>query len=473
MAYRPSYQEEAANALITRDLVVDGSILATNGIAIIDLGGVPRVRYVRPTGNNANDGLTPATAWETFIFAVTKLLPLTRNGVQVLDITGISERLVDGFTLPQIMSDTPFLNWAPGFLGVAGAVTIHSDLIPFLTIDPVDISSITSNATNFQSTINTTLSLVPGTLKGKFVSQFGTPLGVVKDNSDADIQVTVQGLSPFDPIILSDSGANLSTFGIASLPTFTIQNSLCSILLEGIVFAAPQSFSPALRIGGSVITGGTGGVGVSACAIAGLMVTDTPEVFYMFESYVLPSDGGSTICNLPAPSIIQGSFFEGLNFNYSDDFVGGGGVSFSGCAFYTCEPLFGGSAEPLIGRAECTSCEVLNPTGPAFQMQGQGVFIITYTTIDGCSSPCIVASGQMNVYLKEIPAGSGNADFGVIASQGVDIEASVAVLLTGVAGDTSIGTLGATAWTDITAAPNNRISDFSANGDGSSICRTP
>jgi hypothetical protein len=439
--------------------------------APVDLGGTVHVRYVRPAGSDASDGLSPATAWATFVYACSQLMAYTKNGVQVIDITGIAERLPDNFKMPQVISDTQFLAWSPGFLAIAGAVTVHSDLVPFLTLAPGDISSITQDPTNFQDTINITISLVPGVLKGKFVSQFGTQIGVVKSNTDSSIEVTSSGLNSSFPITISDTGANLSSFGVTFGPTITIRNALCSVLFEGIELAAPQGSSPALRVIAALY-----GVGVAACKVAGLSVTDTPdgmEFLYIFYSYLLPSDGGFSAFDLPSPALVQNVFVDGLSLDYADNFAGGAGIYFATCAFHGCGPLFGGNAEPLIGRGECSSCEILNPTGPAFQMQGQGIFIINSTTINGCASPCILANGPMAIYLNEIPAGTGNLAFGITAEEGANVEASATVLISGTSGDTSLGTLGATSWAAITAAANNRISDFGANGDGSSIRRTP
>lgn len=431
-----------------------------------DLGGVVQVRYVRTAGSNTNDGLTPATAWATLVYACSQIPNTYKNGVFVIDITGINEQLPEGFTLPFIFSDTQFLVYAPGLFGVAAAFTIHSDLSPFLVVNPADIVSITPTPTTSGDIISTSLVLVPGSLKGKIVTEFGFPFGTVIDNDATDIFTDVQGLNAAFPITINDPGAILTTDGTPGTPTLSIRSNYASILIEGVDIQAPQSnnaLSVAIAVEQVIFIGNR---------VETFAVSDIPGSIFMQSNYIIIASGGSNFCQMSSPLFFFNCVFDQLFFSQTEATVLGEGLTFSGCAIDTCSPLgagFGGFNRNEQLRINNTV--FTNPTANGINMRGVGVLELNACTFDGCGSSPVVLDGQIDARLSTLPPGIGNGGVGVELHNDAHCEA-IGVTLTGAGGDVQIGHLPATTWALVNAAPNNRITDAGVNGDGSSARST-
>ena len=191
MSYKPSYQEEINNALITRNLVINGSVSqsgqSTVGSLRVTNASVPttlNTRYVRTAGNNANDGLTPGTAWATLAFAVTQIPTIFANAAYVIDITGIIEVLPARFQIPEYISNVGLTLNPNGIDFVTAPLGIHADLTLLTTILPANIISVTTDPVTLHRIVLTNLVFVPNVFDGKII---GIPVpGVTKQGVSID-----------------------------------------------------------------------------------------------------------------------------------------------------------------------------------------------------------------------------------------------------------------------------------------------
>ena len=451
MTYKPSYQEGTSQAEITRDLRVDGSISGH----IVDLEGQVMVRYVRSGGDNNNDGLTPATAWATFVYGCSQFLGHVDNGCQVLDITGITEELPDNFILPSVVTNTAFLGWSPGFIGLAYGLTIHSDLHVTNIVLPSNITGVVINPNTAQQTIQTNLVFGINALQGRIVSQFGIPMGVVRSNTGTDILVTASALSAVDPIEISLPGATLTANAGSSSTTLAIEGGPYT-LIEGVSLEAPQAGGFALLVETPLQTL------IEGCWVESFVSFFGMDLVEFFYSYIFPSAGGNDNCfyqNLLLSGVLctDINFIAANNSNFQAD-----QIRVQGCGPIFCSL----TSEPRAMAGSISSCEVINSTTNAFLMNGSGAFTISGFTVDGSGASPVKANGTIRVDVSNAPVGVGNAGFGIELADGAHCNIAVTTtILAGAGGEVKIGNLAVTTYAAISAAPNHRISDSGANGD--------
>lgn len=444
MSYAPSYQEGTSLANITRPF------------APVDLGGALVKRYVRTAGNDANDGLTPATAWATIDFAIGQVPVAFTNGAYFLDVTGISQVMSRSIPTP-IGAGGFFANDPASILGfVVGSIILHSDLVVTDTVLAADNISVAFDPTTNQQIITTSGGLVPNSLQGKLVSAFGSINGVVKRNDATDIYCTGSGLGSGIQLDFSEPGATVENV--------KVYRALGGVWIEGIKMqaTAPGSF-------GLEIQQCPEQPWIAACEIGTFLIDDSPAPTNMFFCTIIPSIGGNTLNSIENCTLrLQGGFAKDVFFNSSEPFEN---IDVSDCGFDNCGPIWGSQSLSLInGHGMCIFSEFLNPQGAAVNIFGAGTFYLQNCTINGSTGDGIVVEGPAILQLLEVPAGAGNLGVGVRLSEGAHLASDFAsVLLTGASGNVSIGNLGILSWVAVNGSPNNRSSDFSANGDGSTV----
>jgi len=418
-----------------------------------DLGGVVTIYYVRPAGSDSNDGLTPATAFATLKYALSTRLPaFYRNGAFVFDVTTVSESMA-GYSVPAPLCDSFFAAYPGGLFGFTGSFTIHADLALFLALTGPQVLAITPDATSGQETITTPAILAPGALVGKIVTQGGFVYGVVKSNTAASIATTASGLAAGVPIELSDPGATLEDFNTTNVTAFTF--------LEGIAFTSPGGFV-------GLIAGGVSSdfaFFIGACAIECYSLASGA---FLFQCYVRNAPGN-------AQRFYGGNFTESgcVEIGMTGTVSTGANVDLFFSYFQSGDPLFNGGNTFADITGQMEQCEIKNPASSAILNRGNSSILVGTTKIEGCPSDAIFIEGPSIISAENIPAGVGNLGLGVKLLEGAQLRSNTlgSLLLTGAGGDVKIGNLAVTTWALVTAAPNNRISDFSVNGDGSTAKR--
>lgn len=444
MSYTPSYQEASSLAIISRPF------------PLVDLGGTLQKRYVRTAGNDANDGLTPATAWATVDFAISQVPVAFTNGAYYIDVTGVTQALTK--SIPSPIGAGGFFTGEPSsILGfVVGALILHSDLVVTDTILAADNISIAFDPATNQQIITTSGGLVPNSLQGKLVSAFGTVNGIVKRNDAVDIYCTGNGLSAGIDLDFSEPGATLENVNV--------YRALGGLWIEGINLQSSTPGDPGLEVQQSPEQ-----LWLVANQIGTFLMSDNPAPTLLLFCTIVPSDAGDTVNTIRNCSIqFQSGFAIDVSFSSPVSFSS---VSFLDYGLENCGPIWGDPGVSLInGNGVCTFTEFLNPPSSAIHVAGTGSYYVQNCSINGAGGNGIEVEGCIVFQASSIPAGVGNLGFGVNLSEGAHFYGDFAgVLLTGASGDVFIGNLGASTWAAVNAAPFNRLSDYSANGDGSTV----
>ena len=436
-------------------LIGGGSLLSP----VPDLLGVVTVYYVRTTGVDSlvTDGLTPATAFRTLKYALEQKLPFAfQNGAFVFDITGITETLPPDFAIPSPICTSPVLPFAGGYLGYSGPLTIRADLTLDTTILAGNVASLAADPTTQQQTINLS-GAIAGFFLGMVVMQSGVIMGVVKRQVALAIETTASGLVPGVDIELRTPGATLNDVvtlnivGIHILEGIELLSSVSAGLVCGTV--GQYFFCIGCTVAAVTINSPVGGGGL-----------------IFLNCFVIAGGAFSGIIGQGIEAFR--SFFTGIYFYgypHGFDFVA------FGCGFESCEPIGSNSTFvfPTNGYADIENCEFKAPLTYAIDAWGAGSMSLYGNVVNNAGAGAYRFRGPLTIDAINLPAGVGNAGFGVELLDGAQFGGSVAAIaVTGAGGDVKIGNLAVTTWAAVLAAANNRITDSGANGDGSSAKRT-
>jgi hypothetical protein len=454
MTYSPSFQEGKKTSLInTSPALAKGS------------GAVTKF-FVRTTGSDlTGDGLTVGTAFATLGFAMQQIPLISSNTPFFIDVTGINETLDSVIFSPDIpnpiASYTYLSTYADAIDGYfIGPLCVHADLQVAQTIAAADVLSISTNVTTGLETIITSGGLTINALVGKIVRQAGSVFGVVASNTATDIVTTsLAALSAGVDVEICDPGAQLNNF-------LTL-NQESNLWFEGLILQQEIS-------GVAVSESSAAGTTFVACQVGTFEIINGESTIFS-RCYIEPSTALTDECRIDGAVQISGCVMETLTF-----VVGGVsgrfGCDCSSTIFKACGPLGapqgGGALGPGQGIVTIRNCSFINPTSSAVNATGFGSYQVKDTTIDGAAAAALRFDGLFKVSLEAIPAGTGNLGIGCQLVNGVNLSAVAAtVAITGGAGDVKVGNLAIQTWASVTGAANNRSSDYSATGDGSTARR--
>jgi len=479
MSYKPSYQEEVANALITRNLVVNGSVSQsgqdTVGSLRVTNASVPTVlntRYVRTAGSNANDGLTPATAWATLAFAVTQIPTIFANAAYVIDITGIIEVLPLRFQIPEYIANVGLTFNPNGIDFVTAPLGIHADLTLLTTIPPANILSVTIDPVTLHRIVLTNLVFAPNVFDGKII---GIPVpGVTKQGVSLDNTVdTIFVNSLISPasiaangLTISDYGATLTTSPASTTPTITIQDALSGFSIEGVRILAPQTNLSSSISFSQVFDNCI----VNCCEVECFSMDNTPAGILFSKVWLHVSTSGRTASRYSNRFTFLQSAAQGVSIEPS--FALSRHPGMHSCflqlgAFKNCSPLCRSSNVPnlLVMSTNISQSLVTGGVSGGIALNGGGVALLQNVRINGSTFGSAVSADGLIRIVAFTLAGTLNGFFGVELIDGAHFRGDAATTVTGTLGDVKIGTLPATTWVAVGLSPNTRISDTGANGD--------
>lgn len=103
---------------------LQGGILNTHWVLVGGSGGVPIVRYISPTGNNTNDGLTALTPWQTPAYAISQISTLAPSSALINCASG---------TYTSVSFDAPSLKFNSDITFLGNETTPSSVIFQNLT----------------------------------------------------------------------------------------------------------------------------------------------------------------------------------------------------------------------------------------------------------------------------------------------------------------------------------------------------
>jgi hypothetical protein len=411
-----------------------------------DADAAELVFYLSPTGDDDDDGLTPATAFLTLPRAMRELDLYSVNrtvGIQ-LEV-GMSVTLAElfqsgGTQLGSINSGINLGATSPNNFFSKRNRFIRSELAE--VIAELDVTAQAFDPITGLITLTVTDALTPNQLVGMFaVGAVLGEYGVIAEHTDGagpnTIQVANQvGLT--EPIGVYEPGASITT---GDETDFFEQcwnhNSLCDWTFQGLNILHPDGKVAAItvwphapttftlcHVNGMTLHAGAGVVTIDACYITSFFAQD-----------------GATC------SVTQ-SFFQTVDFLCHGS--GSSGLNeWVGTFMRGCAPFGGGNIESRYSFF-ATGCDIADGTGA-------GVMVIFGTSrmvdceINDNTGSAIYVDQQATVYLDNIQ-GTGNGDYGVEAYFGSFVRNYNGTSVDGNLGEVVIGDMGDVGWAAISGA---------------------
>lgn len=401
------------------------------------------IRYVRSaTGNDNNDGLTPATAWQTLDRGLQSFAIAGVNKIWTLDIAGTFADAtrplnIGGTMLGGLDSDLDFLATAPGnFIG-----RNHCQLVsePVAVLSPLTITLAAAGATTGLYTITVAEVLVPGAHAGQILIGDGlVEYARILSNTANQIFVMTR-VNPTTwtaPVGIFQAGATIqygdpgnffeqATYLIALTDWFfsgiSFQSTADSKQSSLNIIANAPIFFQMCDFAGIYLQGGSDLVTFDAC--------DVHDHFFGHDGPAL-AYRTSTIRNLGFR--FHGSSASG-NTTFSDLGVTGctnalgAGNSESRYSFAVVSGHFEGNADDAI------NCRFGNNS-------------ITNTLLQANGKDGLLATGPSTLVRMTNVDGTLNAGHGVLVRNGAQVDADAATTVTGGVGDISVGAAGTFAW---------------------------
>lgn len=398
------------------------------------------VYYVRPGGDDNNDGLTPATAFATLERALHFMAIAEVNESVIVDVTGMtisgnSVLNIGGTTLGGLNFDLDLTATSPNNFFSKTHRQIRSDLS---LVQALNVTGQVTNPTSGITTLTVTDALVANALRGKFA--VGTNLGeygTIRSNTGGAGPNTIEvcnivGLNT--PIGVYEPGATL-TFGDAAngFEQAIYLLALCDWNLQGLTITSNGPKASSLSVYG------TAPVHLTLCAIDGLQIsnhaTTTIDGCYV-HSHTYAQDGGTV-------SATQ-TLFRSLNWLCHGS--GASGLNeFIGCCFdaSTAAPFGGGNVESAYNFGVENS-EFDSSVQSAVQAIGN-VSRLNNCVISNSGASAVIAQDNATLTLNNVQ-GTGNANYGVEAYYGAMVKATGGTAVTGGIDDLFVGAVGAASW---------------------------
>lgn len=418
-----------------------------------------QTRFLRPAGNDSNDGLTPATAWSGTITGLRKALEWYRvagsNLAQRVDITGCtiaaSELLeLGGSNLGSLNFGIDFSATGPS--NYAALSSFQLVATPALVVGGIAITSVVAAPTTGLWTVNVSNVLVPGAHVGQML--LGSGLGQwarIRSNTASAMEITLTGNTGNPtawtaPIGIYTTGATL-TFGD---PGDFFNSSAVNLLamadwfVSGIAFKSTAGSKPfAMQVFANMP------LFLQLCDFDGLFLATSPGTIALDACYL----NGFTWGFDGASAILRNCLVRNVtcNFHGSSD---SGNNNFNECIFDGLVTAFGsGNSESLFAFHVDRSLFSGALAGAISALTGKSR--LSNVVISGTTGDAILAD-VLRLVCDNVQ-GAGNSGVGCRIQNGAQVQRLNATAVTGAGGDVVLGGSGVVAWaaapaTDVGAA---------------------
>lgn len=401
------------------------------------------VFYVSPTGDDNDDGLTPATAFLTLPRAMRELDLYSVNRTVVIELeTGMTVTLAElfqsgGTQLGSINNGINLAATSPDNFFSKRNRSIRSPLE--VVIAELDVTAQAFDLNTGLLTLTVNDALAPDQLTGRFavgavLGEYGVIASHTVGPGPNTIEVANQvGLT--EPIGAYEPGATITTGDAGdSFEQCWNHNALCDWTFQGLSILHPDGKVSAITVWphapvsftmcwlqGATIHAGAGVVTLDACYVVSFFVQD-----------------GATC------SVTQ-SFFQGVDFLCHGS--GASGLNeWVGTFFRACNAFGGGNLESRYSFF-MTGCDVADSSSAGVEALF-GTSRIQNTNINTCASNAVSVSGGTTLHVDNVQ-GDGNIGFGCQLTYGSTVLGSGPPTVTGGGGDVKVGDLTVVDWTDL------------------------
>lgn len=406
------------------------------------------IRYLRPGGDNANDGTTPATAWAGDASGLKKALEwqavVSTNRSQIIDLTGCSITLAEQLNLGTgslggASTRYDFAETGPNNFLSREICQLRSELTQ--VVSPITITGVTPDGTSgLYTTVNVANALTPNAHRGQFLVGSGyLEYAAIQSNGAGTLSLctTVDPQTWTAPIGIYDTGATITAGDDADpFSNATVLQALCGWSLSGIHFASTANAkATALDLQGPGPY-----VAMQLCHVDGLGIGEG-SAYALIDACFLDGNAAANALGINGMSyILRSSYLYQLDnifhasSTYSDlidcivegGTAWGGGVSLSRFNFnaQNCNFLSNttGGVQIKAGPSAMSNCVCSNNTGA-------GV-----TVTDGA-----------HAVLSNVD-GTGNSTYGIALTNGAFARVLNGCAVTGTSGNVLLGGAGAVAY---------------------------
>lgn len=404
--------------------------------------GTPEiVYYVRPGGDDNNDGLTALTAFATLERALHFMAVAEVNESVVVDITGMtvsgaSVLNIGGTTLGGVNFDLDLAATSPSNFFHKQHRQIRAE--PTL-VQALDVTGSVTNPTSGITTLTVNDALVANALRGLFaiggaLGEYGTIRSNTGGAGPNTVEVcNISGLNA--PVGAYSTGATL-TFGDAANPfeQAIYLLALCDWNLQGLRISSNGPKATAIGVFGAAP------VNLMFCDIDGIQITNRAAT-YIDGCYVrdrtYAQDGGSVRATQ--------SYFRSLSYLCHGS--GGDGLNeFVACCFDASATPFGGGNVESAYNFGAESCEFADALATGIQVIG-GVSRLKDCVVNDNGGSGIIAQDGATLTLDNVQ-GTGNGNYGAEVYYGAQIKRANGSGVTGTLNDLFVGDIGAATWAD-------------------------
>jgi Right handed beta helix region len=446
-----------------------GPDIASNIMLGPDPTGAPVTHtiYARPGGSDTTGDGTLGNPYATFTRALRDVPLVIRNAYYIVDITGVTEALPDGWTMPAFSG---FTDTAPDLappspgIDVVNALTIRAIPTVIQTITAAHILSQAADPKTGLTTVHTNLTLTPHALKGKLIVGITDyDYGVVIDNTATDIETTCTGtFTPGDLYVTTQSGILTNHTANNYNPTVTMAGITCSWGMYGI--AITKDFHGAGSMGALSVSGMARKYAVQLCQCELDGIAVCADV----------SDFGLNTCHITrvqwfaaASFLASFCFFDAVTqLPYSTFTIDAAAqaMSFSSCAFVGCDSV-GVSAHCTMGIMNLDSCEIRGNSGSGVSIYGGSGGKISSCKIHDNGASGILVDSTKYIRLEGV-VGSNNTGYGLEIKNGSTVSADAACSVTGTTNAIKVGAHAAETWAAWASGNQTDLLDV-----GTQMCR--
>lgn len=412
------------------------------------------VRYVNATtGNDANDGLTPATAWQTLEKGLASFAIAGVNKSWVLDITGTftgaNTLNIGGTMLAGLNYDLDLAATGPDNFISRSSCQIRSS--PMVVIDPITISGGSAQATTGLRIVNVTNVLVAGAHVGQMLLGSGlAEWARIIDNTVNTITIatTTDPAGWTGPVGIYTEGATIEYGDAANFfegATYLV--ALCDWAFTGIAFTSNAGAKYAAF---EVIANAP--VYFTQCSFDGIYLRGGPgyATFDCCDFYSSGGGGAQGYNHDGSSVIVRQSTFRDLEFlcHGSSD---SGNNSFIQCGFAGgLLPFGGGNVESRFSFG-MNQCYFDGFTNDAIHVLF-GNTRIQNTLIENTTGDAIqVENSSVKLRLDNVDGSTGNSAYGIRILNGAQVDVDAATSVTGASGDILLGDAGAITYAAVPA----------------------
>lgn len=414
-------------------------------------GTSQRLVYVRTGGSDTTgDGLTAATAYATIDRALQDLPLVIYGSSWVIDITGMTIARTIPIVLPPSVS-TDKIEYFAGdlmfpWMPLKTPITIQAEPTTIDTIEAADIVSNVAAPTTGLRTLTVNRAYGVDEHRRRFLVGSGLSQIAPIASNTANVLSLCTTLAFTAPLRIIDLSASIN-MGAVSNSAILTQGLGAGLLLRGI------DVTHGLTNYGSISVGSTPRFEAHTCRMDGVYVQEGVGTC-LFYGCVFRGFPGVGQARHPVQFSGSGPSFYNCFFDQTiwRNYATVNQLYIVACIFDGCSSIGHGNNHEVHSTFQIDNSWIKNGTDDGVAYWGGARSSCRSVQIDGSVGNGVYAHAPGQIYLEKT-IGTGNATYGVYATDGSHVQVDGNTVVTGVGGDLKSGAVAVRTWADFRANP--------------------